>query len=70
MAKGTNGLYALEDNNLYALNVAHNKNTSDNMWHTRLGHTSLKTSKVWIVIVASILVVGVKCLLFVHVISW
>ncbi|KAH0678941.1 hypothetical protein KY284_020026 [Solanum tuberosum] len=48
LAKGSkrNGLYALEDNNLYALTVAHNWNTSDNMWHTRLGHPSLKSFKV------------------------
>ncbi|KAH0679283.1 hypothetical protein KY284_020368 [Solanum tuberosum] len=44
LAKGTkrNELYALEDNNLYGLTAAHDWNTSDNMWHTRLGHPSLK----------------------------
>ncbi|KAH0764298.1 hypothetical protein KY285_000169 [Solanum tuberosum] len=47
LAKGTkkNGLYALEDNNLYALTTAHDWNTLDNMWHTRLGHPSLKSLK-------------------------
>ncbi|KAH0741104.1 hypothetical protein KY290_034147 [Solanum tuberosum] len=40
LAKGSkrNGLYALEDNNLYVLTAAHDWNTSNNMWHTRLGH--------------------------------
>ncbi|KAH0644484.1 hypothetical protein KY284_032368 [Solanum tuberosum] len=47
LAKGTkrNGLYALEDNNLYALTATHDWNTSNNMWHTRLGHPSLKSLK-------------------------
>ncbi|KAH0716921.1 hypothetical protein KY285_012952 [Solanum tuberosum] len=48
LAKGykRNGLYALEYNNLYALTVAHGWNISDNMWHTRLRHRSLKSLKV------------------------
>ena len=40
-----NGLYAFEDNNFYTLIVAHDWNTSDNMWHTRSGHPSLKSLK-------------------------
>ena len=37
LTKGTkrNGIYALEDNNLYALTAVHDWNTLDNMWHTR-----------------------------------
>ena len=72
LVKGTkrNVIYALEDNYLYALTAAHDWNMSDNMWHTRLGHPSLKSLKFLIVIVASTLVVGIKCLLLVLVVSW
>ena len=40
-----NGLYALEDNNLYSLTAAHGQNTSNNMCHTRLGHPNLNYLK-------------------------
>ncbi|KAH0650517.1 hypothetical protein KY284_030429 [Solanum tuberosum] len=48
LAKGykRNGLYALKDNNLYVLIAAHDWNTSENMWHTILGHPNLKSLKV------------------------
>ncbi|PHU30182.1 hypothetical protein BC332_02275 [Capsicum chinense] len=40
------GLYALEDNNLYALTATQNWKTLDNIWHNRLGHPSLKIVKI------------------------
>lgn len=36
----------MEDNNLYALTARKNRKTSDSIWHTRLGHPSLKLLKV------------------------
>ena len=48
LSKGSkrNRLYDLENNNLFALTTAHVWNTSNNTWHTRLGHPSLKSIKV------------------------
>ncbi|KAH0768481.1 hypothetical protein KY285_004352 [Solanum tuberosum] len=45
LAKGTKkgGLYALEDNNIYALIATLDRRKTNCIWHARLGHPSLKS---------------------------
>ncbi|KAH0773730.1 hypothetical protein KY290_010867 [Solanum tuberosum] len=47
LAKGSNagGLYQREDNNLFALTTTQDWKKSKSIWHSRLGHLSLKSLK-------------------------